>query len=323
MDVCARGYQMKQIYQTTLQQPVTLKGIGVHFGQPATITLYPAEPHHGIVFLRRNMPSGHERLIEARHMTVSATALCTIIGERDSGAVATIEHLMSALSGLGVDNVLVDIDGPEVPILDGSASPFVEAIDQAGLVVTDAPRRFIRVLKKVRAVKGNAYTELAPASNGFQLDVEIDFNTALIGRQRKIFNLSPSAYRREIAGARTFGFMRDVEQLRKSGYALGASLENTVALTDDVILNKEGLRYGDEFVRHKLLDAIGDLALAGLPLIASYTSYCGGHALNVAVLEELFSSRHNYKIVDALTRSETNSVSSVPVAAFAQLAKSA
>jgi UDP-3-O-[3-hydroxymyristoyl] N-acetylglucosamine deacetylase len=295
---------MKQNQQTTLRAPVTLTGCGVHSGDEVRLVLHPAEANHGVVFLRTGLPGGRERLIDARHVAVSATELCTVIGERETGAVATIEHLMSALYGLGVDNVLIEIDGVEVPILDGSAEPFIQTIDQVGLALCNAPRRFIKVLKPVRASQGKGFAELRP-DDAFKVDVEIDFGETIIGRQRRALTLSSLAYRREVARARTFGFMRDVERLWKAGFALGASLENTVAVGDEGIVNPEGLRYPDEFVRHKMLDAVGDLALAGQPLLGAYRSYCGGHRLNVAVLEALFSDRANYAIVEGGTRRET------------------
>jgi UDP-3-O-[3-hydroxymyristoyl] N-acetylglucosamine deacetylase len=296
---------MKSIRQTTLRTTVTLKGCGVHSGDEVKLLLHPAEADHGIVFLRTGLPGGIDRLIEAKHVTVTATELCTVIGDRDSGAVATIEHLMSALAGLGVDNALVEIDGPEVPIMDGSAGPFVEAIDQAGIVSCRAPRRFLKILRPVRASNGKAFTELAPHDRGFRLDVEIDFAEPVIGRQRRRLDLSEASFRAEVARARTFGFVRDVERLWKAGFALGASLENTVALGDDGVMNPEGLRFADEFVRHKLLDAVGDLALAGLPILGAYRSYCGGHRLNHQVLVALFADRANYAIVEGGARRET------------------
>jgi UDP-3-O-[3-hydroxymyristoyl] N-acetylglucosamine deacetylase len=295
---------MKQNQQTTLRAPVTLSGCGVHSGDEVRLVLHPAEADHGIVFLRTGLPGGRDRLIDARHVAVSATELCTVIGERETGAVATIEHLMSALYGLGVDNVLVEIDGVEVPILDGSAEPYIHAIDQAGVVLCSAPRRYLKVLKPVRASQGKAFAELRP-DDGFRLDVEIDFGDSFIGRQRRALSMSSMIYRREVARARTFGFMRDVERLWKAGFALGASLENTVAVGDEGVVNPEGLRYSDEFVRHKMLDAIGDLALAGSPLLGAYRSYCGGHRLNFAVLEALFADRTNYAYAEAGTRRET------------------
>src|ERR687890_921641 len=266
---------MKQSQQTTLRAAVTLIGTGVHSGDEVKIILHPAEAGHGIAFLRTGLPGGYDRIIDARHLAVTATELCTVIGDRESGAVATIEHLMAALAGLGIDNVLVEIDGPEVPILDGSSAPFIDAIDGVGTVAQAAGRRYLKVLKPVRVSQGKAFAELLPNERAFRLDVEIDFPTPVIGRQRKAVELSQSVFRRDVSRARTFGFMRDVEKLWAAGFALGASLDNTVALGDDGVINPEGLRYADEFVRHKMLDAIGDLALAGAPLIGAYRSYCG------------------------------------------------
>ena len=298
---------MRTNQQTTLKAPATLSGIGVHSGNPVEITLHPAPANHGIAFLRTGMPSGNDRLIQAHHACVSATELCTVIGDVESGAVATIEHLMSALYGLGIDNVLVEIDGPEMPILDGSARPYVQAIDAVGLVNCSAPRRWIKVLRTVRIEAGRAFAELRPLDRGFRLDVEIDFENPVIGRSRKAMDLTPAAYRREIAGARTFGMMRDVERYWKAGFALGASLENTVAVGETAVVNPEGLRYADEFVRHKFLDAVGDLALAGLPIQGGYRSYCGGHRMNVGVLTALFADRANYAIVEGTSpRRETS-----------------
>jgi UDP-3-O-[3-hydroxymyristoyl] N-acetylglucosamine deacetylase len=288
--------------QTTLRDRVELNGIGVHSGAPVRVVLHPADCNTGITFLRTRLEGGRERLIEARHDRVSATELCTIIGDTATGSVATIEHLLAALSGLGVDNVLVEIDGPEVPILDGSAAPFVAAIDEVGVVRQSEGRRYLKILKPVRVEQGRAFAELRPFSRGFRLEVEIDFDTPVIGRQKKVIDLDPSTFRKEVSRARTFGFMRDVERLWKAGFALGASLENTVALGDDGVINAEGLRYPDEFSRHKTLDAVGDLALAGLPLLGHYRSYCGGHRMNVAVLQALFADRSAYAIIDAPRR---------------------
>src|SRR3954462_4941461 len=194
--------RMRQNQQTTLRAPVTLSGCGVHSGDDVRLVLHPAESNHGIVFLRPGLPGGRAPLIDPRHVAVSATELCTVIGERESGAVATIEHLMSALYGLGVDNVLVEVDGVEVPILDGSAAPFIDAIDQVGLAVCAAPRRYLKVLKHVRATLGRGFAELFPDER-FSLDVEIDFDNTVIGRQRKRLAVTSTSYRREVARART------------------------------------------------------------------------------------------------------------------------
>ncbi len=291
---------MKPSFQTTLRDRVVLSGgIGVHSGKPVRLVLNPAEASTGLVFLRSGLPNGASRRIEANWSKVTMTELCTVIGDGAQHMVGTIEHLVAALRGLGVDNCLVEVDGPEVPIMDGSAAAFVEAIDRVGLRQLAAPRRFVKILKAVRIEQGRGFAELRPADSGFRLDVEIDFKSDVIGRQRKILDLEPSAFRRELARARTFGFLADVQHLLKAGFALGASLENSVGIDDGRVLNPEGLRYTDEFVRHKMLDAVGDLALSGSPLIGEYQSYCGGHKMNVAVLEALFSDRSAYRIVEA------------------------
>lgn len=286
--------------QTTLRAPVTLTGIGVHSGAPATICLKPSSANSGIVFLRQGLEDAPPQLIHAKHTKVSATELCTVIGDGASASVATIEHLMSACSGLGLDNVLVEIDGPEMPIMDGSAAEFVAAIEATGLVGLSASRRYLRILQPVRVEHGRAFAELLPAKTGFRLDVEIDFDTSVIGRQRKVFDLEASAYAAEISRARTFGFMRDVERLWAAGLALGSSLENSVVIGDDHrVINVEGLRYPDEFVRHKTLDAVGDLALAGAPFLGLYRSYRGGHKVNAMALKALLSDASAYDIVES------------------------
>jgi len=207
--------------------------------------------------------------------------------------------VLAALSGLGVDNALIEIDGPEVPIMDGSAAPFVAAIEQAGIVTLAAPRRYIQILKPVRVARGDCLGELRPHPRGFRLEVEIAFDNALIGRQNIAFDLTPETFRKEVARARTFGFMRDVSKLWSAGYALGATFENTLVVSDNRVLNAEGLRFADEFVRHKALDAIGDLALAGAPLLGAYRSVRGGHKLNHAVLCALMADQSAWTYVDA------------------------
>jgi UDP-3-O-[3-hydroxymyristoyl] N-acetylglucosamine deacetylase len=283
--------------QTTLRSPVSLSGIGVHSGVPATITLQPADANSGIVFVRAGRANQELR---ANVRSVYATEFATVLGDQAGPLCATTEHVLAAFCGLGVDNALVEIDGPEVPILDGSAEPFVEAIDRAGIAYTGAPRRYLKVLKPVRVANGRASGELRPYELGFRLETEIDFAHPLIGRQTIAFNLDPGTFRREVARARTFGFMSDVSKLWSAGYALGASLENTLVLAEDRVLNPDGLRFADEFVRHKALDAIGDLSLAGVPLCAAYRSVCGGHKLNHAVLSALIADRSAWTMVDAV-----------------------
>jgi len=290
--------------QTTLRERSVLSGIGVHSNVQARIALNPAEAYTGIVFRRsRGLHSSGRSLsyniVEANWSRVTRTELCTAIGGDDCEVnVGTIEHLMAAFCGLGLDNVLVEIDGPEVPIFDGSAAAFVAAIDAAGIMPLEAPRRYLKVLKPVRVERGASFCELLPNDRGLTLDIEIDFTCGAIGRQRKTVDVGPGVFRRELARARTFGFLGDVERLWKTGFALGASLENTVALHDETVVNPEGLRYPDEFVRHKMLDALGDLALAGSPIHGTFRSYCGGHAMNVAALEALFADATAYRMIE-------------------------
>jgi len=283
--------------QTTLASEISLTGTGVHSGAPVSISLCPADGDTGIRFLLSN-GHGEGTEVVADQRSVTGVTLCTIIGDGNGASVATVEHLLAALRGLGVDNALIEIDSSEVPIMDGSAARFVEAIDEVGLAELEAPRRFLKVLKRVAVEDAGAYGELTP-HNGFRLDVEIDFDTPLIGTQKIEIDLNPGSFRRELARARTFGFMKDVERLWAAGLALGASLENTVAIGDDRIINREGLRFSDEFVRHKALDAVGDLALAGAPILGSFRSHRGGHRLNALVLKALFADAEAWTMIEA------------------------
>jgi UDP-3-O-[3-hydroxymyristoyl] N-acetylglucosamine deacetylase len=287
---------MKAARQTTLRDSVSLTGIGVHSGRPVALTIHPAEIHCGIRFLRSGVDGGPDREIRADVRSVTATEFATVLGDNTGPLCSTAEHVLAALSGLGIDNAMVEIDGTEVPIMDGSAAPFVEAFERAGIVTLAAPRRYIRVLKPVRVVRGECVGELRPYSRGFRLDIEIEFDNPLIGRQSLAFDVTPDSFRKEVARARTFGFMSDVDKLWKAGYARGANFENTVVVSDDRVLNAEGLRYADEFVRHKALDAIGDLALAGLPLLGTSRP---GHKLNHAVLSALMADPEAWTVVDA------------------------
>jgi UDP-3-O-[3-hydroxymyristoyl] N-acetylglucosamine deacetylase len=283
--------------QTTLANEVSLAGTGVHSGAPVSFVIYPAEDDTGLRFLISNdVAEGTEIVADQRSMI--GVTLCTILGDGNGASVATVEHLLAALRGLGVDNALIEIDSPEVPIMDGSSAQFVEAIDEVGLVELDAPRRFLKVLKTVTVEDAGAIGELSPY-NGFHLDVEIEFDTPFIGKQRIEIDLNPGSFRRELSRARTFGFMKDVERLWAAGLALGASLDNTVAIGDDRIINREGLRYSDEFVRHKALDAVGDLALAGAPILGAYRSSRGGHRLNSLVLKAMFADADAWTMAEA------------------------
>src|SRR5512132_1974160 len=290
---------MKGAKQTTLRHRVAVSGIGVHSGLPVTLTLHPADDDSGIIFQRIARHGSIEREIRADVRAVTATAFATVLGDASGPLCSTAEHLLAALRGLYVDNVVVEIDGPEVPIMDGSAAPFVDAIDQAGLTARALPRRYIEVIKPVRVAKDGAFGELRPYSHGFRVEAEIEFDHPLIGKQALALDIEPATFRREIARARTFGFMRDVAKLWSAGYALGASFENTLVVSEDRVLNPDGLRFADEFVRHKILDAIGDLALAGQPLLAAYKTIRGGHRLNHAVLSALMADPKAWRVVEA------------------------
>ena len=289
---------MKFSRQTTLRLPISVTGIGVHSGQPATLTLNPADANTGIVFIRSGL-EGPDREISARPEAVIATDFATVLGDRHGPLVSTTEHVLAALRGMGVDNATVEVDGPEAPIMDGSAAPFVAAIDQVGVVELSAPRRYIEVLKAVQVVAGQSSGEIRPYAHGFRAEVEIDFPNPMIGRQALSLDVTPQVFRKDLARARTFGCMADVAKLWSAGYALGASFENSIVVDETRILNPEGLRYADEFVRHKLLDAVGDLALAGLPILGAYRSVRPGHKLNHAVLCALMADRSAWRVVEA------------------------
>ncbi|MES2166254.1 MAG: UDP-3-O-acyl-N-acetylglucosamine deacetylase [Pseudomonadota bacterium] len=285
---------MKSSRQTTLRSQVTVTGIGVHSGSPVSVTIGPAEINSGFVFTRA------DREVAAIAASVIATNFATVLGDHQGPLVSTAEHVLAALRGMGVDNATIEVDGPEVPIMDGSAAPFVDAIDRAGIVQQNAARRFIEVLKPVQVEMGESFGELRPHAGGFRAELEIDFANSSIGRQAYAFDLDAGSFRRDICRARTFGCVGDVNKLWSAGYALGASLENSVVFDDTRVLNTEGLRYADECVRHKVLDVVGDLALAGLPLIGLYRSVRGGHKLNHAVLTALMADRHAWRIVEAI-----------------------
>jgi len=284
--------------QTTLRNSAMVSGIGVHSGSPVTLTLHPTEANTGIVFLRCGPDGQRDREIIADYCAVTATEFATVLGDKNGPAISTTEHVLAALHALGIDNAIVEVDGPEVPIMDGSAEPFVAAIDQAGIAPLSAPRRCIKILRPVRVGKNGSYAELRPYGRGLRIEAEIDFDHPLIGRQTFGIDVEPDSFRRELARARTFGFMRDVAKLWSAGYALGASFENTVVVAESRVLNAEGVRFPDEFVRHKAVDAIGDLALAGAPLIGAYRTVRGGHKLNHAMVTALMADCSAWEYVD-------------------------
>ncbi|MFD1328570.1 UDP-3-O-acyl-N-acetylglucosamine deacetylase [Mycoplana ramosa] len=285
-------------FQTTISSPVTISGTGVHSGAVVSITFHPAEADSGIVFQRVH-DNGSVSEYRAVSAQVGNTDLCTVLGFSPEKSIATVEHVMAALYALSLDNVLIEVHGAEMPIMDGSSAPFIDAIDQVGLLPLAVKRRYIRVVKPVRVEAGASWAEFLP-HDGTRFEVEIDFDCPLIGRQAWKGELTPATFRSELARARTFGFMRDVERLWAAGYALGSSLENSVVISDDnAVINVEGLRYSDEFARHKTLDAVGDLALAGAQFIGCYRSYRGGHKMNAHALKALLNDRNAYEVVEA------------------------
>jgi UDP-3-O-[3-hydroxymyristoyl] N-acetylglucosamine deacetylase len=275
------------VSQQTIAQSVVFCGFGLHTGAPVRMTLRPAPADAGVV-IRRTDVTGIDNLIIARWDTVVPARLCTMVANGDGVSVSTIEHIMAALAGCAIQNVVIEIDGPEVPILDGSAAPFVQKILQAGISQLDAPLRAIAVHKVVEVRDGNAVARLQPADM-LEIDFEIDFSDAAIGRQALQMNMANGAFVRELSSSRTFCRQSDVIAMRERGLALGGTLHNAVVFDGSTVLTPGGLRHADEPVRHKMLDALGDLALAGAPILGRYTGHRAGHALTNALLRALFA----------------------------------
>jgi len=275
--------------QRTLKAPIGCVGVGLHSGLRVNMTLLPAPAGHGIVFRRTDLGVD----IPARFDHVVDTRLATVLGVGDGAArIGTVEHLMAAFAGSLIDNAVVEVDGPELPILDGSAAPYLFLLDCAGSVEQELPRTVIPVHRRVRVSDGDAFAELRPAmpgSPGLDMAISIDFSAAAIGRQALSLDLTPDTFRRELARARTFTLAQEIEQMRAAGFALGGSLDNAVVVDEARVLNPAGLRMPDEFARHKLLDAVGDLALAGAQLCGRFIAHRSGHALNNRLLHALFS----------------------------------
>ena len=272
--------------QRTLRTRIHCNGIGLHTGRRLRLTIGPAAIDSGVLFRRVDLPG--EPVIPARWDRVVDTRLCTVIADEAGARVGTIEHLMSAFAGLGIDNAMVEIDGPEIPVMDGSAEAFVFLIECAGSVEQSASQKRLRILKRVAVANGSVSASLSPSPCAM-LDFTLDYANATIGRQQRSVRLRGDAFKREIARARTFGFAEEVDALRQHGLALGGSLDNAVVIAADRVVNREGLRYGDEFVRHKILDAIGDLALVGAPIEGRFSGMRSGHALNNQLLRALFA----------------------------------
>ncbi len=284
--------------QCTLAGALEFSGYGVHSAQPVSLTIEPAEPNTGYRIARCMDDGSVVGPVDVHFSRIVRTTLCTTLDLGDSVSIATIEHVISALSGMGVDNALITLTGAECPILDGSAIHYVDGIKNVGLQIQPESRRYLKIKRAVTVRNNDAFAALEPY-NGRCFDLEIEFDSEVIGRQRMIFDWTPRLYCEDVSRARTFGFVREAQVLRQAGYALGSSLENSIAVHDNRILNPDGLRYEDEFVRHKLLDAVGDLALCGMPIYGRFRSYKGGHGLNALVLSGLFANPSNYEVVSA------------------------
>jgi UDP-3-O-[3-hydroxymyristoyl] N-acetylglucosamine deacetylase len=289
------------VYQRTLKRSVSCAGVALHSGHKVGLTLLPAEDNSGIVFSRSDV-TDQDPEVPATWDRVVDTRLCTAIGNKDGTSVSTIEHLMAAFAGCGIDNVRVKLDGPEVPIMDGSSEPFVLLIKSAGVVQSNTARRVIRILKPVNVEIGNSRATLT-RSNRPKLDVEIDFDSEVISKQTLSMGLVNGSFCKELARARTFGFLHEVEQMRAAGLAKGGSLENAIVVSREGVMNDEGLRFDDEFVRHKMLDAIGDLYLAGGHIIGQFNSFRSGHTVNNALLRALFADQSAWEF-DIMRQSE-------------------
>lgn len=279
--------------QRSLKSSVSASGVGLHTGRKSRITLRPAPIDTGVVFRRVDLAPAIDLPARAEMVGETKLSSCLVKGE---ARLYTVEHLMSALGGLGVDNVFVDVDAPELPIMDGSAATFVLLLQQAGLVEQAAPKRFARVLRRVEVKEGDKWARLDPYE-GYRLSFSIDFRHPVIDRstQSVSIDFAETSYLKEISRARTFGFMQDVENLRENGLALGGGLDNAVVLDEYRVLNAEGLRFTDEFIRHKLLDAVGDLYLLGRPLLGAFSAHKSGHALNNRLLRALLADTSAYE----------------------------
>jgi UDP-3-O-[3-hydroxymyristoyl] N-acetylglucosamine deacetylase len=271
--------------QRTLRNSLRASGVGLHTGRKVLMIVHPAEPDTGIVFSRSDMPGSPD--IPARACNVGETTLGTTLIQGDA-KVSTVEHLLSACAGLGIDNARIEVNAPEVPIMDGSAGPFVFLLQSAGVTEQAVPKRFVRVLKRVRVEEGDKWAQFDPYE-GFKVNFEIEFDHPVFKRrvQRATMDFSTTAFLKEISRARTFGFMRDLEMLRSRNLALGGTLDNAIVLDDSGVMNEDGLRYEDEFVKHKILDAIGDLYLLGHSLIGEFSGHKSGHGLNNRLLRAL------------------------------------
>ncbi len=300
--------------QRTLSRAVHMNGIGVHKGEAASIRVMPAPCDYGVRFMRTDVV-GLDAMVEARFDAVVDTALCTRIGNSDGVSVSTIEHLMAALAGCGIDNALVELDGPEIPIMDGSSAPFVSAFLGAGVIDQDEPLRVIRILSSV-SVEHDGRTASLDPSDTFEIEFKIDFEDEAIGVQHRADRFAGDCFIADYADSRTFGRLEDIEKLRALGFARGGSLDNAIVVDGDKILNEGGLRHKDEFVRHKMLDTVGDLALSGAPIVGRYCGIKSGHDMTNRLLHKLFETPNAWRFDVVMDRTSVapDYLSNVPMA---------
>lgn len=301
--------------QCTIDQVMPCVGVGLHSGHRVTMQLHPAAPNTGIIFVRKDVPSAHS-VIKACWKNVVDTRLCTVLGNEHGVTVSTVEHLLAAIRSCGIDNMMIEINGDEVPILDGSCAPIVEIIRKAGIAPQRLPRYGIWIDHPIQVRQGERFAILEPSAVP-KITVGIDFDSAAIGTQNLSIDLVDNLFDTEIAPARTFGFASELEQLRAQGLALGGSMRNAVLVDDTKVVNEEGLRFDDEFVRHKILDCCGDLALAGLPIFGHLRTHRPGHRLNHALLREMFAHRNSWRKLSygqIMQRVEFSETDAAPIA---------
>ena len=285
-------------WQTTIKKKISTSGIGLHKGDIINLTLKPSKPNSGITFIRTDIEGDlAKRSILANYKNVSDTNMCTTIKNETDCKISTIEHLMAALSGSGVDNIDIEVNGPEVPIMDGSSKQFIDLIENSGLVKLSKKRKFLKITKKIEIIDGDKKCSLSPDKN-MKFFASIDFSDKVIGKQEASINLEKFSFKDNVSKARTFGFMRDVEALRMSGLGLGGSLDNCVIIDNNEVINAEGLRLENEFVVHKLLDAVGDIFTSGYRIQGEYKGYLCGHHMNNLLLRELFNNEDSFEIFE-------------------------
>ena len=282
------------VRQRTLQNEIVFKGIGLHTGNKVSMKIFPAIENTGIVF---RLKTGNKTiLIKADYKNVKSTKLCTVLSDSNGNSVSTVEHILSALYALEIDNVFIELNSNEIPVNDGSARDFVKKIKEIGVEEQESFKKYIKIKKNIEVKSGNKYVRVCPFDNTL-ISTEINYDHKLIGKQSISIMLTPQIYESQICSARTFGFLRDVDNLRKNGLALGGSLDNAIVLDENNVLNKSGLRFSDEFVRHKLLDFIGDISLSGYRILGSFFSSHPGHEINNQLLKKIFQSPNNWDLI--------------------------